>query len=221
MAITILTLFHSLSGFVFGCGINENYTQELHRQYEREEEDIARRKQRAARVAAAIVAKSSKSGSKSSRSKRGRRDRSGGGGNSDVLKSYEELSDNELTRGDNAYDSDDDEDEHEDEADDEPESDDELGAECERDNDDNDENLDMAGGDFLADGGASAARLHARTSRASNFRNSSGSSSDMGGGFRARSSSTGASNRTLSNSVTLSLFILSFGFVNLRKIETF
>lgn len=52
MAITILTHFHALSGFVFGCGINENYMQQLDMQekksaqekQERDEEELRRRR---------------------------------------------------------------------------------------------------------------------------------------------------------------------------------
>lgn len=45
MAITILTHFHALSGFVFGCGINENYMQQLEER-ERKEKEEKERKER-------------------------------------------------------------------------------------------------------------------------------------------------------------------------------
>lgn len=39
MAVTILIHFHAMSGFIFGCGINENYLQELILKKQAENED--------------------------------------------------------------------------------------------------------------------------------------------------------------------------------------
>ena len=50
MAITILTHFHAMSGFVFGCGINENFMHELNL---KQQADEAERKRRLAEETAA------------------------------------------------------------------------------------------------------------------------------------------------------------------------
>lgn len=201
MAITILTLFHSLSGFVFGCGINENYTQQLRAQYEKEEEEKTRRAQQRAAMYAAQLASTTKA-----KLKNGKLEKNCNNTSSKATEnSDEDFSDNEQE---------DDEDEEEAVAsasgvDESNEDRDDLDDDFET----NDENLDL--NESSLEGTSSVAGRHAgRTSR-SNYRNNSGSSCEMGGSsgqmlFRARSNSTGTSNRTLSNSVRILVFVVNF-----------
>lgn len=60
MAVTILTHFHAMSGFVFGCGISESYNQELAAKKEKEVEEKMRLEKDRLEMAAQTVLKNKK-----------------------------------------------------------------------------------------------------------------------------------------------------------------
>jgi hypothetical protein len=220
MAITILTLFHSLSGFAFGCGINENYVQQLQRQHEAEQEEKLKQTQRALNAAQMAAAARLKKMEKSENS----RDQD----NDELSDEEEELDEND----DEAEDYDQEDDQYYDDDDNERAkgprgsssrrrarrrrhnqnayaSGNEIGVNDDEggDSDANGEliNEELTTTAETTGSGELGGQFYAanRTSR-SNYRNSDSQcdiiASQMS--YRARSNSTGTSNRTLSNSVS-------------------
>jgi hypothetical protein len=191
MAITILTHFHALSGFVFGCGINENCIQQL--------EEVEKEKAAVAAAAAAAAAATANSASMASIESIKKSD---GEKVKSRKKKLKHIYENEYYH-DGLVNEEDDYEQYEYEDDDDYEQE---SLEDDEDDDDDEDNYDNENqyineNDFeLTNGGEF--NYMSRSRRNHRLENSSNSNQ---GYFRTRSDSTGTANRTLSNSVSIQL----------------